>query len=294
MVTETVPKPKALWAALSVLPLPGADGWQGDMARVISRVEQEASALASGGVDGIVLDNRLDAPFGKGRMEQAGAIALADLTRRIRALTGLPVGITVYRNDVETALGIALNAEADFVRVPLLVGAMIEETGVVEGALQALTAFRRRIRGTAGIPLWVDVSIHHVLSQPFAPGESPVAHLAALIRTIEAYDIAAGLILTADNHTTPPVVLALKDQHITDLPMIIAIRADRPEAGAHYAVGDGLLLAGGLEKSTRFEPGLPPAVDMVKTEETVSRLKKIKSVDQIDPDFFLSQMYQGR
>ena len=297
MVAETPENPKempdghskGIWAALSTLPLPGSAGWQGDLGKLTSRCEQEASALASGGVDGIVLENRHDGPF-TARMETAGAVAMADMLRRVKKLTGLPVGVTVYRNDIETSLAIALNAQASFVRIPLLAGAMFEESGVVEGCLNTLSAYRKRVPGAEHVPLWADISVRHAFRKPFSAGESPVAYLVQLIEAVAAYGWVEKLVLIADAHVTPPVVMALKEQ-ITDLPILIDVRAGLPELPAYYAVSDGVLLSGGLEKSAAFEPGLPAAVDMTKAEELVSKLKKIKSVDQIDPDFFLTQMY---
>ncbi len=40
-----------------LLPLPTSPRWQGKLERVIARAEQEATALAAGGVDGIIIEN---------------------------------------------------------------------------------------------------------------------------------------------------------------------------------------------------------------------------------------------
>mgnify|MGYP005685173691 CR=1 FL=1 len=58
MVTEIFEKPKPIIGTIELLPLPGSPGWNGHLEQVISRAEQEATALASGGVDGIVREAR--------------------------------------------------------------------------------------------------------------------------------------------------------------------------------------------------------------------------------------------
>jgi uncharacterized protein len=45
-----------------LLPLPTSPRWGGSLKGVIDRAEQEALALASGGVDGIMVENFFDVP----------------------------------------------------------------------------------------------------------------------------------------------------------------------------------------------------------------------------------------
>jgi predicted TIM-barrel enzyme len=40
-----------------LLPLPTSPRWQGNLQTVIDRAEQEATALVSGGVNGIIVEN---------------------------------------------------------------------------------------------------------------------------------------------------------------------------------------------------------------------------------------------
>jgi predicted TIM-barrel enzyme len=42
-----------------LLPLPTSPRWQGNLQLVVDRAEQEATALASGGVNGIIVENFL-------------------------------------------------------------------------------------------------------------------------------------------------------------------------------------------------------------------------------------------
>ena len=60
-----------------LLPLPTSPQWGGDLKQVMARAEQEATALASGGVHGIIVENFFDAPFTKGRVDPAVVSAMS-------------------------------------------------------------------------------------------------------------------------------------------------------------------------------------------------------------------------
>ena len=79
-----------------LLPLPASPRWGGSLKAVIDRAEQEATALASGGVDGIIVENFFDAPFAKDRVDPA-VVRLGDPSGRAcftstsaKILTSLP------------------------------------------------------------------------------------------------------------------------------------------------------------------------------------------------------------
>lgn len=67
---ETIFKSKKpVIGVIHLLPLPGSPRWMGDLEEVLLRAEQEALALASGGIDSIIIENFFDAPFAKDRVD---------------------------------------------------------------------------------------------------------------------------------------------------------------------------------------------------------------------------------
>ncbi|MBX9771810.1 MAG: hypothetical protein K2X29_10590, partial [Candidatus Obscuribacterales bacterium] len=90
---------KPVIGVIHLLPLPGSPRWGGNIETVIQRAEQEAAALASGGVHGIIVENFFDAPFTKNKVDTATACAMSLSVQRIMAICDLPVGINVLRND---------------------------------------------------------------------------------------------------------------------------------------------------------------------------------------------------
>jgi membrane complex biogenesis BtpA family protein len=81
-----------------LLPLPTSPRWGGSLKAVIDRAEQEAAALASGGVDGLIVENFFDAPFTKNQVDPVVVSAMTIVVQRIQNLVTLPVGLNVLRN----------------------------------------------------------------------------------------------------------------------------------------------------------------------------------------------------
>ena len=100
-----------------LLPLPTSPRWGGNLKAVIDRAEQEAAALAAGGVDGLMIENFFDAPFTKDCVDPAIVSAMSLVVQRVMNLVPLPVGINVLRNDACSAMAIATCVGAQFIRV---------------------------------------------------------------------------------------------------------------------------------------------------------------------------------
>ncbi|MEQ8960822.1 MAG: BtpA/SgcQ family protein, partial [Coleofasciculus sp. C2-GNP5-27] len=116
--------PNPIIGVVHLLPLPTSPRWGGSLKAVIDRAEQEATALASGGVDGIIVENFFDAPFTKNQVDPAVVSAMTLVVERLMNLVTLPVGINVLRNDARSAIAIASCVHAQFIRVNVLTGVM--------------------------------------------------------------------------------------------------------------------------------------------------------------------------
>ena len=69
-----------------LLPLPTSARWGGSLSAIIDRAEQEAVALVSGGVNGIIIENFFDAPFPKSQVDPAVVSAMtATVLRRVKS-----------------------------------------------------------------------------------------------------------------------------------------------------------------------------------------------------------------
>lgn len=81
-----------LIGVVHLLPLPSSARWGGSLDVVIDRAEQEATALAAGGMDALVIENYHDAPFTKGAVDPAVVSTMTLIIKRISHLVTLPLG----------------------------------------------------------------------------------------------------------------------------------------------------------------------------------------------------------
>ena len=140
-------------------PLPTSARYQGKLQEVIGRAEQEATALAAGGVDGIIIENFFDAPFTKDRVDPAVVSAMTLIVDRLKNMVMLPIGLNVLRNDAQSAMAIATCTEVQFIRVNVLTGVMATDQGLIEGKAHELLRYRRELGSQVAI--LADVLVKH-------------------------------------------------------------------------------------------------------------------------------------
>lgn len=288
MLSEIFQKPKPIIGRVQLLALPGSPDWDGNWDTLITRAEQEATALATAGVDGLILENFHDTPFSRERMDVAGAIAMALLTKRLKQFTHLPVGISVLRNDPETALAIALNTGADFLRLSVLSGAFVSESGVVNSRLNELLHYKNRLKADLP-PLLVDLSPQHLttgIGQATNRQAHTLTHLLTLAQELPTNFGPISLAISSQS-LQPEALIAFKQQ--TRLPVWVEHESPHTEPDDWYESADGLILETGIRKASALHPDLPPTIDMPQVEELVNRLRGIKTVQEMDPDIFLQR-----
>lgn len=125
--------------------LPGAPAYAGSMSAILDAALSDAAALEQGGVDGLMIENFLDAPFFKERVPPETVAAMARAASAIRAKTKLPLGVNVLRNDGFSALAIATACELQFVRINIISWAMLADQGIIEGHAAEITRYRKML-----------------------------------------------------------------------------------------------------------------------------------------------------
>jgi len=145
-------------------PLPGSPRYAGSMNAVVDAAAADARALATGGVDAVVVENFGDVPFTAGRVAAetvAGmAVAGAAVREQLAATKpGIPHGFNVLRNDVTSGLGLCAAADGAFVRVNVHTGAMVTDQGLIQGGAFETLRLRRTLAPNALI--FADVHVKH-------------------------------------------------------------------------------------------------------------------------------------
>ncbi len=154
-------------------PLPGAPGYSGyGMDSILDQARRDAKALLAGGVDGLIVENMWDLPYYAGasvplEAVTAQTVAARSIVEMARELASpVPVGINVVHNGGVVELAIAVAAGAAFIRVCILTGARLWDTGDLDHGCAADLLRRRKDLGAEEIKLFADVDKKHSLPFP--------------------------------------------------------------------------------------------------------------------------------
>ncbi|MDY7004977.1 MAG: BtpA/SgcQ family protein [Cyanobacteriota bacterium] len=232
-------------------PLPTSPRWGGDLQAIISRAEREATALASGGVDGIIVENFFDAPFVKDQVDPAVVSAMTLLVQKIMNLVSLPIGINVLRNDGQSAMAIASCVQAQFIRVNVLTGVMSTDQGLIEGKAHQLLRYRRELG--SNVKIFADVLVKH--AQPL--GEP---NLTTVVQETIERGLADGIILSGWTTGSPPTLedLKLASAAASDTPIFIGSGANWNNISTLMPAVDGVIVSSSLKRHGQIDQPIDP------------------------------------
>ncbi|MBD2677758.1 MULTISPECIES: photosystem I biogenesis protein BtpA [Nostoc] len=234
-----------------LLPLPTSPRWGGSLKAVIDRAEQEAAALASGGVDGMIVENFFDAPFTKNQVDPVVVSAMTIVVQRIQNLVTLPVGLNVLRNDAKSAMAIASCVQAQFIRVNVLTGVMATDQGLIEGEAHQLLRYRRELG--SDVKILADVLVKHA-----RPLSSP--NLTVAVKDTIERGLADGVILSGWATGSPPNLedLELACGAAAGTPVFIGSGANWENIDTLMQAADGVIVSSSLKRHGRIEQPIDP------------------------------------
>lgn len=244
-----------------LLPLPTSARWQGDLQAVMARAEQEATALAAGGVHGLIVENFFDAPFPKSQVDPAVVSAMTLVVQRLQQLVALPIGINVLRNDARSALAIATCTEASFIRVNVLTGVMATDQGLIEGEAHEILRYRRELG--SDVKILADVLVKHA-----RPLGAP--NLATVVQDTIHRGLADGVILSGWATGQPPGAedLELARNAAGETPIFIGSGATADNIAQLIRAADGVIVSSSLKRKGQIEQSIDP----IRVREFVTAL----------------------
>lgn len=244
-------RPDPVIGVVHLLPLPSSPRWGGDLRLVIDRAEQEATALAAGGVDGIIIENFFDAPFAKDQVDPAIVSAMTLIVQRLRSLIMLPVGLNVLRNDAHSSLAIATVCQCPFIRVNVLTGVMATDQGIIEGRAHELMRYRRELGSEVAV--FADVLVKH--ARPLGTPDLTVAVKDTLNRGLADAVILSG---SATGIPPSPDDLALARRAAQDAPILIGSGANWDNVGPLLQAANGVIVASSLKRHGDIQAPIDP------------------------------------
>jgi membrane complex biogenesis BtpA family protein len=263
--------PNPIIGVVHLLPLPTSPRWGGSLKAVINRAEQEVTALASGGVDGVIVENFFDAPFTKNQVDPAVVSAMTLIVQRLMNLVTLPVGINVLRNDAQSALAIATCVHAQFIRVNVLTGIMATDQGLIEGQAHQLLRYRRELG--SDVKIFADVLVKHA-----RPLGSP--NLTTAVQETIERGLADGVILSGWATGSPPSLedLELASAAANGTPVFIGSGANWENIPTLMQAANGVIVSSSLKRRGKIEQPIDP----IRVSQFVEALRRSVS-DKAEP-----------
>jgi uncharacterized protein len=250
-LTEIWPAGRPLIGMVHLMPLPGAPQWCGSMTPVLERAEADTLALTEAGFDGILVENFLDVPFFPSDVPAETVAAMTVAANRVAAVTDLPFGINVLRNDARAALGVAVATGARFVRVNVHTGSMWTDQGLIEG--RAHETLRVKAALGADVAVLADVLVKHA-SPPAGTTLEDAARDSwhrGLADALIASGRATGLETSIDD------VRAIRAA-VPEAPLLVGSGTSAVNGAAFLEVADGAIVGSAVMNEGRPGTGVDP------------------------------------
>jgi hypothetical protein len=230
-------------------PLPGAPGYTGyGVQAIIDAARRDAVALAEGGVDGLIVENMWDIPFRAGPQVQPESIATqAVVAAAVRREVTLPLGINLVHNGGVALLGIAIAAEADFIRICMFTGAGVWDAGEWDEGCAADLVRRRAELHATRIKLFADVDKKHSV-------RFPGIDLATHIEWTRFFGADALIVSGRMTGDAPDIGKVREAKALAgDRPLLIGSGADERNIAAFLQSADGVIVGSSIKHDGRIE-----------------------------------------
>ena len=274
--------PNPIIGVVHLLPLPTSPRWGGSLKTVIERAEREATALASGGVDGIIVENFFDAPFTNGQVDPAVVSAMTLIVDRLMNLVTVPIGINVLRNDALSGLAIASCVGARFIRVNVLTGVMATDQGLIEGQAHQLLRYRRELG--SDVKILADVLVKHA-----RPLGSP--NLTTAVQETIERGLADGVILSGWATGNPPSFedLELAIAAAKGTPVFIGSGANWENISTLMQAANGVIVCSSLKRHGQLEQ----PVDPIRVSQFVEATRRSLSLETPPSSLAAIKLHSG-
>jgi len=266
-LADLFPAPKPVIGMVHLWPLPGAPGYTGyGMQVIVEHALRDAEALVQGGVDGLVVENMWDLPYYVGNDVKpeamtAQAVAAAEVVNSFP----VPVGINVIHNGGVVCLAIAVASGARFIRVCILTGARVWDTGEFDHGCAAELMRKRKELAADGIHIFADVDKKH--SVPF-PGIDLQTH----IQWTEFYGADALIVSGKFTGNAPDVEKVREAKRLATRPVLIGSGCSAENAAAFLQYADGIIVGTSLKRDGVMEN----AVDAARVSALMEKVRAVR------------------
>ena len=259
--------PKPVIGMVHLWPLPGAPGYTGyGMQTIIDHALRDAEVLVQGGVDGLIVENMWDLPYYVGAEVKPEAMtAQAVVAAEVVKSFPLPVGINVIHNGGIVCLAIAVAARARFIRVCILTGSRLWDTGELDHGCAADLVRKRKELHAEEIHIFADVDKKHSVS-------FPGLDLATHIEWTEFYGADALIVTGRMTGSAPDAEKVREARSLATRPILVGSGSNRENIGPFLQYADGVIVGSSLKKDGVMQN----PVDLQRVREFMDAVRAVR------------------
>ncbi|HEY9678031.1 MAG TPA: BtpA/SgcQ family protein [Drouetiella sp.] len=243
-------------------PLPGSASYGGSMEAVLATALSDAVTYKDGGVDALILENMHDVPYLRGRVEPETTAAMAVIAHAIKYETVLPIGVQILAGANLEALGVAVAAGLDFLRVEGFVFAHVGDEGIHQSCAAELIRRRANLK-SEHIKIFADIKKKHA-----AHAITADVSLVETARNAEFFR-ADGVVVTGPATAYAPEVDEVSSVKAAIAAPVLVGSGVTPENIAQLAKHSDALIVGSYAK---FDGLWSNEVDPVRVEKLIAGL----------------------
>ena len=206
---------------------------------VLKNCLEDLRAFQEGGVDGVIIENNYDIPH-KIFVEKETVELMVRLGQEVKNKSKIPVGVSVLWNDYKSALFIAKEIGAKFIRVPVFVDAVRTSYGDIFANPESVLEYRKKI-GAHDVAIFTDIHVKHAeLLEKKSINESAK----------EAVKVGSdALIITGKWTSDAPKLDELKKTRktVVDFPILIGSGADENNIKKLFDYANGAIVSTSLK-----------------------------------------------
>lgn len=150
----------SLIGCVHVLPLPGSAGYRGSVEEIVEAAVVDAKLYKDNGIDAVIVENMHDVPYLNGYVDPETVAAMTAVARSVKQAIHMPMGVQLLAGANLEALGVAVAASLEFIRVEGFVYAHIGDEGTHESCAAKLLRRRATLRAQH-IKIFADIKKKH-------------------------------------------------------------------------------------------------------------------------------------
>jgi membrane complex biogenesis BtpA family protein len=209
----------SLIGVVHLQPLPGSAGYGGSMDEILRWALEDALNYKENGVDALIIENMHDVPFLNGHVEPETTAAMTIVAQSLKYETMLPLGVQILAGANLEALGVAIAASLDFIRVEGFVYAHVGDEGLHQSCAPQLIRRRAALKAE-NIKIFADIKKKH--------SAHAITSDVSLLETARAAEFF---------HADGVVVSGIATGHAPDAENVKTVRAG---TDTHVLIGSGI------------------------------------------------------